>query len=44
MSKEILVTNLKREKGKLYFVKFENNFLIICETELNRGGKKKNGT
>lgn len=42
MGKEIFRTRIKRQKGKLYYIRFDEfGFLIICEAELSRGGKKK---
>lgn len=45
MSKLIATTNLRREKGKLYFVKEnEDGFLSVYESELKRGRTKKSVT
>lgn len=38
----ILKTNIKREKGKLYYTGTDDaGNLTICETMMARGGKKK---
>jgi len=47
MGKEIFKTNLKREAGKLYYIKSdEEGFLIVCEAILKqyllREEKQKN--
>jgi len=32
---------IKREPGKLYFIKSgENGFLLVCEAIMSRGGRK----
>jgi hypothetical protein len=40
--KELYILPIKREQGKLYFVKSgEDGFLVVCEAILKRGGRKK---
>jgi len=40
--KELLKTNIKREKGKLYFCGTdENGNITVNETDMSRGKKKK---
>jgi hypothetical protein len=42
MGKILARINLKREPGKLYYIKSdEEGYLLICEADLARGGKKK---
>ena len=41
MGKVIAKTDIKREKGKLYYTGTdENGFITICETLMARGKKK----
>ena len=43
MKKELLKTNIKREKGKLYYCGIsKDGCIVVCETEMARGRKKKN--
>lgn len=41
MSDELLQTDIQREKNKLYFCRTnkKTNCLIVCESNLKRGGK-----
>ncbi len=40
--KELYELPIKREPGKLYFIKTgENGNLLVCETMMKRGGRKK---
>lgn len=42
MGKEILKTDIKREKGKLYYCGTDKNGnIIVCEAIMARGGKSK---
>lgn len=42
MGKELLVTNIKRESGKLYYCGTnKKGFIVVCETLMARGGKSK---
>lgn len=42
MGKQILKTNIKREKGKLYYCATGNDgCLVVCEAIMSRGRKKK---
>ena len=42
--KTILITNIKREKGKLYFCgTSDDGFITVGEAEMARGRKKKDG-
>jgi len=42
--KTILITNIKRESGKLYFCgTSEDGFITVGEAEMARGRKKKDG-
>jgi|GEM_PF-4511828 len=39
--KQLYKLPIKREEGKLYFIKTgEDGFLIVCEAILRRGGRK----
>jgi len=41
MGKTIAITDIKREKGKLYYCGTdENGFITICEAIMGRGKKK----
>ena len=43
MGKTILKTDIKREKGKLYYCGTDkkDGCIIVCEALMARGGKKK---
>lgn len=42
MSKQLLITNVKRETGKLYYCGTDKNGnLVVCESQMKRGRKKK---
>lgn len=42
MAKKLLVTNIKRESGKLYYLKTgTDGCLVVYETDMARSGKKK---
>lgn len=42
MGKPILRTDIKREKGKLYYCSTDDNgCILVCEAEMSRGRKAK---